>query len=158
MEDRLVAGHGMCLGCGIPLSFKVILRATKTRSSWPTPPAAWKSAPPSSPRTAWTACGCTALSRTPRPRPPGRTMFKALKEQRSRFRPTEDQVPRHGRRRGTYDIGIQSLFRRHGARPTRSFMSVMTNNAYAQYRRTTLFGDTRSARPRHFAGRRQEPG
>jgi len=29
MEDRLVAGHGMCLGCGIPLIFKIILRATE---------------------------------------------------------------------------------------------------------------------------------
>ena len=29
MEDRLVAGHGMCLGCGIPLIFKVVLRATE---------------------------------------------------------------------------------------------------------------------------------
>jgi pyruvate ferredoxin oxidoreductase beta subunit len=29
MEDRLVAGHGMCLGCGIPLIFKIVLRATE---------------------------------------------------------------------------------------------------------------------------------
>ena len=28
MEDRLVAGHGMCLGCGIPLIFRIVLRAT----------------------------------------------------------------------------------------------------------------------------------
>ena len=29
MEDRLVAGHGMCIGCGIPLIFKIVLRATE---------------------------------------------------------------------------------------------------------------------------------
>ena len=28
LEDRLVPGHGMCLGCGIPLIFKIVLRAT----------------------------------------------------------------------------------------------------------------------------------
>ena len=28
MEDRLVSGHGLCLGCGIPIILKIVLRAT----------------------------------------------------------------------------------------------------------------------------------
>lgn len=110
LEDRLVAGHGMCLGCGIPIIFKVILRATEDPLIVTCATGCLEVCTTIFPRTAWnvtwihsafenaaaTAAGIEAMSR-------------ALRNKGKIPKDKKIKILAIGGDGGTYDIGLQAL-------------------------------------------------
>jgi pyruvate ferredoxin oxidoreductase beta subunit len=110
MEDRLVAGHGMCLGCGIPLIFKIILRATEDPLIIANATGCLEVCTTIFPRTSWNVTWVHSAFENAAATIAGvEAMYKALKnkgkippEKKIKFLAT-------GGDGGTYDIGFQAL-------------------------------------------------
>ncbi len=109
-EDRLVAGHGMCLGCGIPLIFKIILRATDDPIVVANATGCLEVCTTIFPRTAWNCMWVHSAFENAASTIAGvEAMYKALKN--------KGQIPADKKIRfmgvggdgGTYDIGLQAL-------------------------------------------------
>ena len=109
-EDRLVAGHGMCLGCGIPLIFKIILRATDDPIVVANATGCLEVCTTIFPRTAWNCMWVHSAFENAASTIAGvEAMYKALKN--------KGQIPADQKIRfmgvggdgGTYDIGLQAL-------------------------------------------------
>lgn len=110
MEDRLVAGHGMCLGCGIPLILKVALRATEDPLIISNATGCLEVCTTIYPRTSWNASWIHSAFENAAATIAGvETMYKALK--------AKGKIPKEKRIKflaiggdgGTYDIGLQAL-------------------------------------------------
>ncbi|MBP1766042.1 MAG: thiamine pyrophosphate protein domain protein TPP-binding protein [Candidatus Aminicenantes bacterium] len=131
MEDRLVAGHGMCLGCGIPLIFKVILRATEDPIVVANATGCLEVCTTIFPRTAWNCMWVHSAFENAAATAAGvETMFKALKNKGKIPADKKIKFLATGGDGGTYDIGIQSL---SGAmeRGHKIVYVCYDNNAYA---------------------------
>jgi len=110
MEDRLVAGHGMCLGCGIPLIFKIILRATEDPVVVANATGCLEVCTTIFPRTAWNCMWVHSAFENAAATAAGvETMFKALKNKGKIPADKKIKFLAVGGDGGTYDIGIQSL-------------------------------------------------
>ncbi|OGD23815.1 MAG: pyruvate ferredoxin oxidoreductase [Candidatus Aminicenantes bacterium RBG_13_59_9] len=131
MEDRLVAGHGMCLGCGIPLIFKVILRATEDPIVVANATGCLEVCTTIFPRTAWNCMWVHSAFENAAATAAGvEAMFKALKNKGKIPADKKIKFLAAGGDGGTYDIGIQSL---SGAmeRGHKIVYVCYDNNAYA---------------------------
>jgi pyruvate ferredoxin oxidoreductase beta subunit len=110
MEDRLVAGHGMCLGCGIPLIFKVVLRATEDPLVIANATGCLEVCTTIFPRTAWNVTWVHSAFENAASTIAGvEAMYKALKR---KGRIPKDKTIKFlgtGGDGGTYDIGLQAL-------------------------------------------------
>lgn len=110
MEDRLVAGHGMCLGCGIPLIFKVVLRATEDPLIIANATGCLEVCTTIFPRTAWNVTWVHSAFENAASTIAGvEAMYKALKR---KGRIPKDKTIKFlgvGGDGGTYDIGLQAL-------------------------------------------------
>jgi pyruvate ferredoxin oxidoreductase beta subunit len=109
-EDRLVAGHGMCLGCGIPLLFKVILRATDDPLVVANATGCLEVCTTIYPRTAWNCNWIHSAFENAAATIAGvEAMYKSLKSQ-GRISPDKKiKFLAVGGDGGTYDIGLQAL-------------------------------------------------
>jgi len=110
MEDRLVAGHGMCLGCGIPLIFKVVLRAIDDPIIIANATGCLEVCTTIFPRTSWNMTWLHSAFENAASTIAGvEAMYKSLKRQ--------GKIPENKRIKflgvggdgGTYDIGLQAL-------------------------------------------------
>src|SRR4030042_3885477 len=131
MEDRLVAGHGMCLGCGIPLIFKIILRATEDPIVVANATGCLEVCTTIFPRTAWNCMWVHSAFENAAATAAGvEAMFKALKNKGKIPADKKIKFLAAGGDGGTYDIGIQSL---SGAmeRGHKIVYVCYDNNAYA---------------------------
>jgi len=131
MEDRLVAGHGMCLGCGIPLIFKIILRATEDPIIVANATGCLEVCTTIFPRTAWNCMWVHSAFENAAATAAGvEAMYKSLKN-KGRI-PADKKIKflATGGDGGTYDIGLQSL---SGAmeRGHKIVYVCYDNNAYA---------------------------
>ena len=110
MEDRLVAGHGMCTGCGIPLIVKNVLRATEDPIVVANATGCLEVCTTIFPRTAWNCMWIHSAFENAAATIAGvEAMFKA---QKSKGRiPADKRIKfiAFGGDGGTYDIGIQAL-------------------------------------------------
>ena len=110
MEDRLVAGHGMCLGCGIPLIFKVVLRATEDPIVIANATGCLEVCTTIFPRTAWNVTWVHSAFENAASTIAGvEAMYNALKR---KGRIPKDKTIKFlgvGGDGGTYDIGLQAL-------------------------------------------------
>jgi pyruvate ferredoxin oxidoreductase beta subunit len=110
MEDRLVAGHGMCLGCGIPLIFKVVLRATEDPLIMANATGCLEVCTTIFPRTSWNMTWIHSAFENAASTIAGvEAMYKSLKRQ---GKIPEDKTIKFlgvGGDGGTYDIGLQAL-------------------------------------------------
>lgn len=110
MEDRLVAGHGMCLGCGIPLIFKIILRATEDPLIIANATGCLEVCTTIFPRTSWNMTWIHSAFENAASTIAGiEAMYKALK---GKGKIPEDKKINFlgvGGDGGTYDIGLQAL-------------------------------------------------
>lgn len=110
MEDRLVAGHGMCLGCGIPLIFKVVLRATEDPLIIANATGCLEVCTTIFPRTAWNVTWVHSAFENAASTIAGvEAMYKSLKR---KGRIPKDKTIKFlgvGGDGGTYDIGLQAL-------------------------------------------------
>ena len=110
MEDRLVAGHGMCLGCGIPLIFKVVLRATEDPLVIANATGCLEVCTTIFPRTAWNVTWVHSAFENAASTIAGvEAMYNALKR---KGRIPKDKTIKFlgvGGDGGTYDIGLQAL-------------------------------------------------
>lgn len=110
MEDRLVAGHGMCLGCGIPLIFKVVLRATEDPLIMANATGCLEVCTTIFPRTSWNMTWVHSAFENAASTIAGvEAMYKSLKRQ---GKLPEDKTIKFlgvGGDGGTYDIGLQAL-------------------------------------------------
>ena len=110
LEDRLVAGHGMCLGCGIPLIFKIILRATEDPIVVANATGCLEVCTTIFPRTAWNCMWVHSAFENATATAAGvEAMFKALKNKGKIPADKKIKFLAVGGDGGTYDIGIQSL-------------------------------------------------
>lgn len=110
MEDRLVAGHGMCLGCGIPLIFKVVLRATEDPVIVSNATGCLEVCTTIFPRTAWNCTWIHSAFENAAATIAGvETMYNALKNKGKL--PADKQIKflATGGDGGSYDIGLQAL-------------------------------------------------
>jgi len=110
MEDRLVAGHGMCLGCGIPIIFKIILRATEHPLVIANATGCLEVCTTIFPRTAWNVNWVHSAFENAAATIAGvEAMYKSLK--RKGEIPADKQIKflATGGDGGTYDIGLQAL-------------------------------------------------
>ena len=151
MEDRLVAGHGMCLGCGIPLIFKIVLRATEDPIVVANATGCLEVCTTIFPRTAWNCMWVHSAFENAAATAAGiEAMFKALKN-KGRI-PADKKIKflATGGDGGTYDIGIQAL---SGAmeRGHNIVYLCYDNNAYAntggQRSSATPFGASATTSP-----------
>lgn len=110
MEDRLVAGHGMCLGCGVPLVFKIILRATEDPLIIANATGCLEVCTTIFPRTSWNVTWVHSAFENAAATIAGvEAMYKALK---GKGKIPEDKKIKFlgvGGDGGTYDIGLQAL-------------------------------------------------
>lgn len=110
MEDRLVAGHGMCLGCGIPLIFKIILRAAEDPLIIANATGCLEVCTTIFPRTSWNVTWVHSAFENAAATIAGvEAMYQSLKK---RGKIPADQKFKFlgiGGDGGTYDIGIQAL-------------------------------------------------
>lgn len=131
MEDRLVAGHGMCLGCGIPLIFKIILRATEDPIIIANATGCLEVCTTIFPRTSWNVTWVHSAFENAASTIAGvEAMYKALKQ--------KGKIPKDKKIKflgiagdgGAYDIGLQAL---SGAmeRGHNIVFVCYDNNAYA---------------------------
>lgn len=110
MEDRLVAGHGMCLGCGIPLIFKVILRATEDPLIIGNATGCLEVCTTIFPRTSWNVSWIHSAFENAAATIAGvESMYKALKAKGKIPADKKIKFLGVGGDGGTYDIGLQSL-------------------------------------------------
>ena len=110
MEDKLVAGHGMCLGCGIPLIFKIVLRATEDPIIVANATGCLEVCTTIFPRTAWNCMWVHSAFENAAATIAGvEAMFKALKNKGKIPADKKIKFLGTGGDGGTYDIGIQAL-------------------------------------------------
>lgn len=110
MEDRLVAGHGMCLGCGIPIIFKVILRATKDPLIVTCATGCLEVCTTIFPRTAWNVTWIhTAFENAAATAAGIEAMYRALRNKGKIPKDKKIKILAIGGDGGTYDIGFQAL-------------------------------------------------
>ena len=110
MEDRLVAGHGMCLGCGIPLIFKVVLRATEDPLIIANATGCLEVCTTIFPRTAWNLTWVHSAFENAASTIAGvEAMYKALKRKGKIPKDKTIKFLGTGGDGGTYDIGLQAL-------------------------------------------------
>jgi len=110
MEDRLVAGHGMCLGCGIPLIFKIILRATEDPLIIANATGCLEVCTTIFPRTSWNMTWIHSAFENAASTIAGvEAMCKSLKRQGKIPKDKEIKFMGVGGDGGTYDIGLQAL-------------------------------------------------
>jgi pyruvate ferredoxin oxidoreductase beta subunit len=110
MEDRLVAGHGMCLGCGIPLIFKVVLRATEDPLVIANATGCLEVCTTIFPRTAWNVTWVHSAFENAASTIAGvEAMYKALKLKGKIPKDKSIKFLGTGGDGGTYDIGLQAL-------------------------------------------------
>ncbi len=131
MEDKLVAGHGMCLGCGIPLIFKIILRATEDPVIIANATGCLEVCTTIFPRTSWNTSWIHSAFENAASTIAGvEAMFKALRNKGKIPLDKKIKFMAIGGDGGTYDIGIQAL---SGAvERGHNFVYVCyDNNAYA---------------------------
>lgn len=110
MEDRLVAGHGMCLGCGIPLIFKMVLRATEDPLIIANATGCLEVCTTIFPRTSWNVTWVHSAFENAASTIAGvESMYKALKNQGKIPKDKKIKFLGIGGDGGTYDIGLQAL-------------------------------------------------
>ena len=110
IEDRLVAGHGMCLGCGIPLIFKIILRATESPLIIANATGCLEVCTTIFPRTSWNVSWVHSAFENAASTIAGvEAMYKSLKRQGKIPKDKEIKFMGVGGDGGTYDIGLQAL-------------------------------------------------
>jgi len=110
MEDKLVAGHGMCLGCGIPLIFKIVLRATDKPLVIANATGCLEVCTTIFPRTSWNVTWLHSAFENAASTIAGvEAMYKALKRKGRIPREKEIKFLAIGGDGGTYDIGLQAL-------------------------------------------------
>ena len=110
MEDRLVAGHGMCLGCGIPLIFKMVLRATEDPLIIANATGCLEVCTTIFPRTSWNVTWVHSAFENAAATIAGvESMYKALKNQGKIPKDKKIKFLGTGGDGGTYDIGLQAL-------------------------------------------------
>ncbi|MDH4218992.1 MAG: thiamine pyrophosphate-dependent enzyme [Candidatus Aminicenantes bacterium] len=110
MEDRLVAGHGMCLGCGIPLIFKVVLRATEDPLIIANATGCLEVCTTIFPRTSWNMTWVHSAFENAASTIAGvEAMYKSLKRQGKIPQDKTIKFLGVGGDGGTYDIGLQAL-------------------------------------------------
>jgi pyruvate ferredoxin oxidoreductase beta subunit len=110
MEDRLVAGHGMCLGCGIPLIFKLVLRATEDPLIIANATGCLEVCTTIFPRTAWNVTWVHSAFENAASTIAGvEAMYKALKRKGKIPKDKTIKFLGTGGDGGTYDIGLQAL-------------------------------------------------
>jgi len=110
MEDRLVAGHGMCLGCGIPLIFKVVLRATEDPLVIANATGCLEVCTTIFPRTAWNVTWVHSAFENAASTIAGvEAMYKSLKRNGKIPKDKKIKFLGVGGDGGTYDIGLQAL-------------------------------------------------
>lgn len=110
MEDRLVAGHGMCLGCGIPLIFKVVLRATEDPLIIANATGCLEVCTTIFPRTAWNVTWIHSAFENAASTIAGvEAMYNALKRKGKIPKDKTIKFLGTGGDGGTYDIGLQAL-------------------------------------------------
>jgi len=110
MEDRLVAGHGMCLGCGIPIIFKVILRATEDPLIVTCATGCLEVCTTIFPRTAWNVTWIHSAFENAAATAAGiEAMYRALRNKGKIPRDKKIKILAIGGDGGTYDIGLQAL-------------------------------------------------
>jgi pyruvate ferredoxin oxidoreductase beta subunit len=109
-EDKLVAGHGMCLGCGIPLIFKIILRATEDPIIAANATGCLEVCTTIFPRTAWNMTWVHSAFENAAATIAGvEAMYNALKKKGKIPPDKKIKFLAIGGDGGTYDIGIQAL-------------------------------------------------
>jgi pyruvate ferredoxin oxidoreductase beta subunit len=110
MEDRLVAGHGMCLGCGIPLILKVVLRATEDPLVIANATGCCEVCTTIFPRTSWNVTWVHSAFENAAATIAGvEAMYKALKNKGQIAEEKKIKFLGIGGDGGTYDIGLQAL-------------------------------------------------
>ncbi len=110
LEDRLVAGHGMCIGCGIPLIFKIILRATEDPLVVATATGCLEVCTTIFPRTSWNVTWIHSAFENAAATIAGvEAMYQALKKKGKIPEEKKIKFLAIGGDGGTYDIGLQSL-------------------------------------------------
>lgn len=110
MEDRLVAGHGMCLGCGIPIIFKIILRATEDPLIVSNATGCLEVCTTIFPRTAWNVTWVHSAFENAAATAAGiEAMYRALKNKGKIPADKKIKFLAIGGDGGTYDIGLQAL-------------------------------------------------
>ncbi len=110
MEDRLVAGHGMCLGCGIPIIFKVILRATEDPLIVTCATGCLEVCTTIFPRTAWNVTWIHSAFENAAATAAGiEAMYRALRNKGKIPRDKKIKILAIGGDGATYDIGLQAL-------------------------------------------------
>jgi pyruvate ferredoxin oxidoreductase beta subunit len=151
MEDRLVAGHGMCLGCGIPLIFKIVLRATEDPIIVANATGCLEVCTTIFPRTAWNCMWVHSAFENAASTIAGvEAMYKSLKKRGKIPAETKFKFLGVGGDGGTYDIGLQAL---SGAmeRGHKIVYICYDNNAYAntggQRSSATPFGASATTSP-----------
>jgi pyruvate ferredoxin oxidoreductase beta subunit len=110
MEDRLVAGHGMCTGCGIPLIFKIVLRATADPIVVANATGCLEVCTTIFPRTAWNCMWVHSAFENAAATIAGvEAMYKSLKRKGKIPADKKIKFIAIGGDGGTYDIGLQAL-------------------------------------------------
>ncbi len=110
MEDRLVAGHGMCLGCGIPLIFKMVLRATEDPLIIANATGCLEVCTTIFPRTSWNVTWVHSAFENSAATIAGvESMYKSLKNKGKIPKDKKIKFLGVGGDGGTYDIGLQAL-------------------------------------------------
>lgn len=110
MEDRLVAGHGMCLGCGIPLILKMILRASEEPLIIANATGCLEVCTTIFPLTSWNTTWIHSAFENAAATIAGvEAMYNALKRQGKISEEKKVNFLAIGGDGGTYDIGLQSL-------------------------------------------------
>ncbi len=110
MEDRLVAGHGMCLGCGIPLIFKIVLRAAEDPLIIANATGCLEVCTTIFPRTSWNVTWVHSAFENAASTIAGvEAMYQSLKRRGKIPAGRKFKFLGVGGDGGTYDIGIQAL-------------------------------------------------
>ncbi len=110
IEDRLVAGHGMCLGCGIPLIFKILLRATDDPIIIANATGCLEVCTTIFPRTSWNMTWIHSAFENAAATIAGvESMYKSLKRNGKIPEDKKIKFVGVGGDGGTYDIGLQAL-------------------------------------------------
>ncbi len=110
MDDKLVAGHGMCLGCGIPLIFKIVLRAAEDPIIIANATGCLEVCTTIFPRTSWDCTWIHSAFENAASTIAGvESMFKALRKRGKIPKDKKIKFLGVGGDGGTYDIGLQAL-------------------------------------------------
>jgi len=110
MEDKLVAGHGMCLGCGIPLILKIVFRATEDPMVVANATGCLEVCTSIWPRTSWNVNWVHSAFENAAATIAGvEAMYKSLKNRGKIPQDKDIKFLAIGGDGGTYDIGLQAL-------------------------------------------------